>query len=299
MSCTGTIFQIQRFSLDDGPGIRTTVFLKGCPLRCTWCHNPESFSANLQLRYQKNFCIECANCASVCPNGVHQFLQDGHIVHFDKCATCGKCLAVCPTQALSIVGEKRTPEQVMETVKKDIPYYKESGGGVTFSGGEAAMQQDFLYQLLSLAKAQNIHTCLDTSGYVPFDYLKEIAPMVDLFLYDYKIAGSKGHRHYTGVNNEKILSNLYGLHALGASIVLRCPIIPGINDIPQHFESIQTLAMELPNLKGIEIMPYHNIGAKKWEETGLPYSLSSLPSATLEDKNKWQSLLPFPFNETV
>lgn len=288
----GTVFQIQRFSLHDGPGIRTTVFLKGCPLRCIWCHNPESLLPAPQLKYTKAHCICCRACAD-CKNRVHSF-TDMHHVDFKRCAQYGHCVSVCPANALSIIGRTYTAEQVIETVLRDKPYYLQSGGGLTVSGGEPLMQPEFAIRLLRLAKLANIHTCVDTSGYASWQVFQKIVPLTDLFLYDYKLSEEQAHLTYTGVSNTLILENLDRLYKSGAAIMIRCPIVPGINDTETHFEHIRELRRSYPRLAGIEIMPYHNIGAQKWQEIGLDYALSELPSATDSQTAFWQTQIQDP-----
>lgn len=289
MTVSGTVFQIQRFSLDDGPGIRTTVFLKGCPLRCRWCHNPESLSPHPQLCFRESKCTNCRACANACPNGVHTFFGEHHQVDFPKCTHCGQCVERCTSGALELIGRTYTWEQVLGEVVKDQAYYRESGGGVTFSGGEATFQQDFLRELLCESKRRGLHVCLDTCGLAPWSFFSEIMENVDLFLYDYKLWDPVLHEQLTGASNEHISKNLTRLHDAGAQIILRCPIIPGINDNAAHFSAIRRLRERLPRLKQVQVMPYHSIGVGKWQEIGLDYSLKELPSATEEDRLCWQN----------
>ena len=264
----GYIFNIQRFSLHDGPGIRTTVFLKGCPLRCAWCHNPESFKLEPQLSYVKSKCVCCGCCQRVCPNGVHTVNAHRHHVAFDKCDACGLCASVCDVSALSVVGYKTDARSVIGTVVKDKAYYDESGGGVTFSGGEATMQFLFLKALLAFSKQAGLHTCLDTAGYLAPDRLLELLPLVDLWLYDYKATDAADHKKFTGVDNALILHNLSLLAQYEKAVVLRCPIIPGVNDTPAHHDAIQALRT-YGNITQVELLPYHHIGEIKWAQLGI------------------------------
>ena len=258
----GTIFHIQRFSTSDGPGIRTVVFLKGCPLNCAWCHNPESQSTANEIFFKKELCIGCEGCAGVCSEGGHIFLEGTH--HFDReeCVVCGKCAEICCSNALEICGEKKNAEEVLDIVLRDKPFYSESGGGITLSGGEPLMQYDFTILLLKLAKEQGIHTAIETSGFSPRD-LTKLHPYTDLWLYDIKLFPDDAHIKYTGVSNKVIFENLYLLDSIGAKIVLRCPIIPNVNMMPAHFESLANLANRLNNVIAIHLEPYHPLGLSK------------------------------------
>lgn len=288
MSRLGTVFQIQRFSVDDGPGIRTTVFLKGCPLRCVWCHNPESFSHLPQLRWHEEKCTLCGRCVQACPQGVHVMGGGVHLLQRELCTACGRCAQLCPADALELLGKPMTAKEVMREVVRDRPYYDESGGGLTVSGGEPTFQPEFLLELLELAKREGLHTCLETSGFASWELLRQLVPLVDLFLFDYKATGEELHKKYTGVPQAPILENLDRLSREGASILLRCPIIPGYNDTEEHFAAIRRLKRETKGVVGAEVMPYHNIGAGKWKEIGLSYTLEGLDSATGDDRARWQ-----------
>lgn len=287
----GIVFDIQRCCCDDGPGVRTTVFLKGCQLRCAWCHNPESFRKEPQLRYLAHKCAECGACGQVCPAGVHSFGDSGHHVDFSRCTGCGACTQVCPAGALELLGYETTAQAVMQTVLRDRAYYDASGGGLTVSGGEPTMQPEFLLELLSLAKDYGIHTCLETNGYIPQPLVQKLLGKVDLFLLDYKLTDRHALKSYTLAAGDLWDACLQTLQAHNVPVILRLPIIPGINDSEAHFRSAAALAREYPCIRDVQVMPYHAIGAAKWEQLGYSYSLSQLPSATPEQKAAWQSML--------
>lgn len=262
------VFDIQPFSLHDGPGIRTTVFLKGCPLSCAWCSNPEGISTKPELSFQKNTCTDCLDCTTVCKVGALIPVDGKLAVKHDKCTTCGDCLSVCPTNALKIVGYQMSAEEIIAKILKDKLYFENSGGGLTLSGGEVTMQSKNVKGLLKLAKKEGIHTCIETCGYVREKGLSELLPYVDLVLFDYKITASDEHEYYTGKSNEIILENLQFLNDQGKKIVLRTPIIPGINDSDQHFAAIAALCKRFKQIERVEMMPYHNWGVHKYEEIG-------------------------------
>ena len=264
----GLVFDIQRFSLHDGPGIRTTVFLKGCPLRCAWCHNPESQSEAMELAYYPERCVACGSCVSACPNGCH-VLDDGpgHALRRADCTVCGICAKVCHAGALSIVGRMRTVEDVMDEVMADHLFYQVSGGGMTVSGGEPMAQPAFTLALLKAAKALGLHICLDTCGFcAPEDLLLAI-PHTDLFLFDLKTSADI-HEHWTGVPLEPILRSLHALDDAGGMIRLRCPLIPGVNMTEAHLENIAGVVASLNNISGIDIVPYHPVGESKQKVIG-------------------------------
>lgn len=265
----GIIFDIQPFALHDGPGIRTTVFLKGCPLRCLWCSNPESFTLNAVLSHKKDRCIECFQCIQVCEPGALFEKEAKLIVLHKHCTACGKCIEVCPKDALKLVGYRESSANILKRVLKDRAYFDKSGGGITLSGGEPMMQANFATHLLKEAKKAGLHTCLETSGFASQADFERILPHVDLFLFDYKATGSAKHLALTQQKNEQILNNLHFLNDKRAQIVLRCPIIPHINDTSEHFKAIDQLAAELENVIEVEQLPYHHFGAHKYEELGL------------------------------
>lgn len=279
------VFDLQRFALHDGPGIRTVVFLKGCPLDCIWCHNPESKSTKPQLAYLPQKCIGCRACEMECPAGVHTFTVSGqHTVSFQKCTGCGKCVTTCPNMALKVFGKRMFPEEIMRIVARDKDFYIRSKGGLTVSGGEPMLQFVGLRELLKLVKEEGIHVCLDTSGYAPSEQYREIAEYVDSFLYDYKLTDTDDHKKFTGVGNSLVLKNLALLDSLGKEIILRCPIIPGINTYTSHYKAIAEISNRYKAVKEVNIMAYHNMAKGKAEQIGSSYALPE--TRTIEEKEK-------------
>ena len=263
----GNVFNVQRFSTVDGPGIRTVIFLKGCPLRCAWCHNPESQSMESELFYKPELCIGCGNCERICPVGAHRICEAGHLFNRERCIACGKCAEECFLNALEICGGEKTVEEIMATVVRDMAFYEESGGGVTVSGGEPLMQLDFTYEILRRAKEQGIHTAVETSGYTARD-ISVLHPVTDLWLYDIKLLEEEKHIRYTGVSGCRILENLRRLDDLGAKIVLRCPIVPDVNMDEGHFLALAQLANSLHNVVAVHLEPYHPLGLSKAGQLG-------------------------------
>ena len=270
------IFDVQRFCIHDGPGIRTTVFFKGCPLKCVWCHNPESHAKVKELAFYNEKCKNCGACSSACKN--HLFKDGKHILTKANCALCGECVSTCDYGALEILGKEESIENIMAEVIKDKTFYSTSGGGITLSGGEPLFQAEASIQLLKRAKEEGIHTCVETCGYLLQNTLEKIAEYVDLFLYDFKECSKEKHKEFTGVDNDLILSNLRFLNALGKKIVLRCPLIPTFNDREEHFEQIANLAIELNNVLKVEIMAYHNLGKSKYSSLNKTNHLKDLPN---------------------
>ena len=269
----GTVFDIQRFALHDGPGIRTTVFLKGCPLRCLWCHNPESWSAQPQVSFRSDLADGCPACVAA-GRGI-----------LTASAAC--TLDPCPAGAVAVVGRSMTVDEVMEQVAADTAYYELSGGGLTLSGGEPLHQPDFASALLRTARSEGIHTCLDTSGYATRRVLERVADDVDLFLYDYKATGSAAHRALTGVGSERIVENLAWLDRQGARIVLRCPLVPGVNDSHEHLAAIAAIAHRYPHIETVDVLPYHALGRDKAARLGLRNPLDNLASAEDDTVARW------------
>jgi pyruvate formate lyase activating enzyme len=270
---TGTIFDVKKFSIHDGPGIRTTVFLKGCTLKCWWCHNPEGQVSEPELTFRPNRCIQCEACVSVCKRGA--ISMDGDLVSTDreKCALCGACVEVCYAEAREIAGREVTAAQAMAEIERDIAFYEESSGGVTFSGGEPLLQRDFLLALLQACKEKDIHTAVDTCGSSTWETLDSIREHVDLFLYDLKLMDDARHRKFTGVSNEVILRNLQALSQEEHNIILRVPIIPGINDDAENIHQTGAFAAALPHLNRVDLLPYHHIGVEKYNRFDKVYGL--------------------------
>lgn len=255
MDTKGLVFGIQHFSIHDGDGIRSNVFLKGCPLRCLWCHNPEGLITEVGIQYIRNKCRGCGKCGYIFKN-----MHDLYIKSEDeKLQYAKKCLY----GALEPVGKWMSVKEIIDDVMKDLRFFKNSNGGITVSGGEPMLQFDFTLELLKEAKKQGIRTAMETSGFAPLEHYQQVLPYVDEFLWDYKETNDEKHKEFTGVSNEKILKNLETLYAQGAKIVLRCPIIPGLNDTREHFQGIAARSIQMKDLKGVELMPYHKFGVAK------------------------------------
>lgn len=278
----GIITDIQRFSLSDGPGIRTTVFLKGCPLRCQWCHNPETQSPRPELRFDRDKCTLCAACAKVC--GMHRVSGGTHMIDLDRCNACGACVDACPAGALSLFGREADTEEILAEVMRDEKYYLSSGGGLTLSGGEPLYQPAFAHDILSKAKEKGLHTCVETALYVDEAAVRLAAPVTDLFLADWKLGDAALHKTYTGAGNNLIRKNIALLSQLGAKLILRCPIIPTVNDKAFHYDSIAQIANTTAAVKSVELMAYHTIGQPKYRQTGREYKLPTLKDLSVGDK---------------
>lgn len=273
----GRIFDIQHFGVHDGPGIRTLVFFKGCPLRCAWCCNPESHAAGEQIRYVDFRCKACFSCVSACPHDAVLPLEASVSIDFAKCPSCRErpCLDACNHGALNLTGYAVTTEKLIGIIARDMAFYRNSGGGVTFTGGEPLAQPEFLAGMLRECKKAGIHTAIETCGFGSRADLEEIIPLVDLFLFDIKLVDSEKHREYTGRSNETILSNLEFLAKNAKKVVLRFPLIPGITDTDENVRDVMLLMNRL-NLKDIDLEPWHNLGVPKYAELGMNYSLDGI-----------------------
>ncbi len=265
----GRIFDVQRFSIHDGPGIRTLVFMKGCPLRCAWCHNPEGTDAGPVLSFQPDRCIGCDSCLRACPHGAHRKEDGLHVLDRGLCEACGECAKECYAGALELVGRDATAEEVLDEVLRDRPFYETSGGGMTLSGGEPVMQMEFTEALLRGAKEEGLHCCVETCGAASLASFERVLPLVDLFLYDIKDTDEARHVEFTGAPLGPIIENLKALHERGARIILRLPLVPGLNDRDDHFRAVAALVKSLPALRGVGIMPYHTLGEGKLDRFGL------------------------------
>ncbi|MGD9140691.1 MAG: glycyl-radical enzyme activating protein [bacterium] len=263
MNVRGTVFDIKRYAIHDGPGIRTTVFLKGCPLRCPWCHNPEGVAPGPQLMFWEGRCIGCRACEEACPRGAISFPGRVPVVDLALCDTCGECVRACYPHALELVGKAMTPGEVIQEIEKDMVFYGESGGGATFSGGEPMMQPEFLRELLKRCRRRGIHTAVDTSGFIDGDALSGLMDDVDLFLYDIKTMDDEVHEKLTGVSNAVILDNLRMLADGGKKAAVRFSVIPGVNDYEANIDALGTFVRSLHSDIDIHLLPYHRVGVDK------------------------------------
>lgn len=284
----GTVFNIQKFCLHDGDGIRTCVFLKGCPLRCIWCHNPESFDKAHAVSFSKQKCSLCGRCLELCPS---RSIENGvMLLDREKCTGCGKCAEICINGANEIIGKEMTVTQVFDEVMKDKMFYDSSGGGLTVTGGEPSYQADFTLELLNLAKSSGVSVAMETSGIGSREFYEKAAALGTTFLYDMKCVDSVRHKNLTGADNSRIMSNLRCLMDMGADIIIRMPLIPGCNDSD---EDIAALAAFLKETEGryryAEIMPYHTLGTSKADKIGLSAQYIN-ENATDEDISRWLSL---------
>jgi len=265
---SGLVFNIQRYSVHDGPGIRTTVFLKGCPLRCAWCHNPEGISLKREILVIEAHCIGCGECVRVCAHAADVPGKGPLPPRMAECDLCGACCEACPAEARRMVGQEMTVREVLERVVQDRVFFEDSGGGVTFSGGEPVSQPEFLHELLSACRSQGLHTAVDTCGMATPDDLLRIAPLTDLFLYDLKLVEDSSHTHYTGVSNKRILQNLQALGKVHANIWVRVPLIPDVNEHTAALEAAAQFAAQTPGVRQVNVLPFHATGIKKSERLG-------------------------------
>lgn len=266
---TGLVFDIKRFSIHDGPGIRTTVFLKGCPLHCSWCHNPESQGTEPDVMLHPRRCIRCEACIDACPEHAISTAEDGAVLtDRNLCVRCGNCTETCYAEARERVGEEYTVAALMAEIERDRDFFEESGGGVTLSGGEPLLQHEFSLAVLRTCKSRGIHTAVDTCGAVSWRVLESIRPYTDLFLYDIKHMDEAAHRQVTGASNRRVLENLQKLSGLGHAIRLRFAVIPGINDSEQNIHATGAFAAALPGRHALSILPYHAAAADKYKKLG-------------------------------
>ncbi len=260
------VAEIQRFCMHDGPGVRTVIFFKGCPLHCAWCHNPETQSPRPQLLFEAKKCIACRACGE-CPRGVHSFVGI-HTLRRENCISCGSCTSLCPTGALSLCGKEMTQKELLAAIQRDAPFYQ-NGGGVTLSGGEPFLQGEAVLELLKLCKKNGVSTAVETCGFVSPALLKEAIPLVDLFLWDVKDTDETRHLAYTGVSNKTILENLRLVDSLGGRTRLRCILVSGVNTNDAHYTAIAKLYHSLQNCEGVELLPYHPYGDAKARAAGM------------------------------
>lgn len=281
---TGVVSEIERWALDDGPGIRTLVFLKGCPLRCQWCANPESQIGERQIGILSQKCIDCGNCTAVCPNGVALAASQGGFKDRRLCAKCGKCIEACPSGAREWIGEYMSVDQVMDIIRKDMAFYRRSGGGVTFSGGEPLFQPDFLRHLLKRCNALGINTALETCGYFRWEASQDILRSVGLVFLDIKHMDQGMHEKVTGVSNKLILENAAKIARGNIPLVIRIPVVPSLNDSHGNIRATADFVRrELASAVGIQLLPYHRLGIMKYEALGLTYELDNIETSSEEE----------------
>lgn len=286
----GLVFSLDRNVVEDGPGIRTTVFLKGCPLRCVWCHSPQSQSRERELLFIPNRCIGCGECVRACPNEAQELSAEGRRVLWDRCDNCGRCAEACPSTALEMAGTRMSVDEIVDVVRRDTVYYKNTGGGVTFSGGEALLQPEFLRACLERCRNAGIHTAVDTCGFAKWPVFESILPHTDLFLYDLKHMDSYRHRQMTGVGNTLILENLKRIDRCGKPVWIRVPLIPGHNDSIENLRQVAALAGTLLHLEKIFLLPYNRAAGAKYAFLGRKYGLDPLEPHTEREKEEFVRL---------
>lgn len=296
MNLSGVVFNIQRFSLHDGPGIRTTVFLKGCSMRCFWCHNPEGRRRAPELSYQAERCLHCGQCVSACPNHAHELREGRHVFHRELCLVSGECVTECPSQALQLEGRSMTVGEVMTEILRDRTFYASSGGGVTLSGGEPALAKEFARELLEQCRAHGLHTAIETCGECEWTALDLLLPFTDLVMMDLKHLDPAQHREATGHSNRRILDNARRLAATDKPIVFRTPVIPGVNDSAEDIGQIADFVHDLIERRkqaagptdgsaasiSYALLAFHRLAAGKYASLGLDYRAASLDPPTRE-----------------
>ena len=280
---TGTIFDIQRYSLHDGPGIRTLVFMKGCPLRCIWCSNPESQNFELETGFLKNNCVKCGKCEVACPNGAT--LPETFDIDRSLCTTTGDCVNVCAFGAKKTIGEKVTTVKLLEIIERDRLFYENSSGGITVGGGEPCVQSKFVNKLLLECKKMHIHTCVETCGFANIDDFQQCIEHADLILFDLKHMDSKKHSELTGAGNEQILINAQSI-SKNKEVIYRVPLIPGMNDDNENIEQTIAFAEKIEGTKSVEFLPYHTLGAGKYDWIGKKYALEDIIPYSENDKER-------------
>jgi len=284
------IANVQKYNMHDGPGVRTLVFFKGCPLRCKWCSNPESLEKKYKVMYKRSACIDCGTCVPVCPVGIHSISKATGIHEINRdieCIGCRKCEEACPESALSISGELKTISELLEIIEEDRMFYDLSGGGVTVGGGDPLLQHDAVTNLLAACKQNGINTAVETSGYARTEVLLQVAEFTDLFLYDIKQIDTQKHNELTGVRNDQILKNLSELIHRRYNVKIRMPLLKGLNDSPKEIQGVIDFLLpfrDCKNFKGVDLLPYHKLGVNKYNQLGLDYPLEEVPDSSLDSE---------------
>ena len=286
MPVTAPITNISRGSLHDGPGVRTVVYFKGCGLKCKWCHNPETLKAKKQVIYIASKCIHCGKCVEICPK-CHKIQGNDMMFLHEECIACGKCSDVCPSLALTLCGEDKTAQEIFGEIKKDQHYYRASGGGVTFSGGECLLHSQAVKEIAKMCKDENIHTAIESAFFVPWENIQNVLPFIDLFFADLKIPDPEKHRKFTGQDNRLIIENITKLSKEHSNIILRIPVIPGVNDSDDDIHAFAEITKKFGNgIKAIELLRYNNLAESKYKSVGTEYTKFADSSQTEEEMKK-------------
>lgn len=294
----GRITQIQRFSVHDGPGIRTTVFMKGCNLRCIWCHNPETYAGKIELEYFANRCTQCGRCVEACPNQARQLINGAAVRDKTKCTNCFLCENICLNGALSICGKDYTPEELCDILKRDVKYYKKSGGGVTFSGGEPLLQADFVFQCAKLLRAEGIATAVETASNLPSEVMEQAIDHFSVFMCDIKAMDPQLHKQLTGVTNERILKNIALLASKGADVLVRIPVAMGLNGTEENIRATAQFMAE-NGLHRIELLKLHKLSEHKFSALDLPHTHPEVPDTTDEDIERFYRIFEEILGDTM
>ncbi len=288
---TGYVTDIQRFSLNDGDGIRTTVFLRGCNMHCTWCHNPETIDLDNNILLYQNHCIGCGKCFEVCPNGAHVLVDGEHRIDTDKCVRCGACVDRCYAEALRFSAKKMTSDEVMAQIVQDIPYYEQSGGGVTLSGGEVFCQAEFADEIIDKCRLRGIRTAVETNLFHSFEKIEKTLRKLDLIMFDIKLFDSAAHKKYTGVDNRIILENAKALDRLGIPLIVRTPLIPGATDTPQNLREIAGFVQTLRNARYYELLNFNPLGGTKYKAMSRPNAFADAKPLTAAELDRIRTAL--------
>lgn len=286
-----TVFAINRYAIHDGPNIRTTVFFKGCPLSCWWCHNPEGLSPAIEMISDFSKCIGCRECISACQFEALTLENKTISKQEELCTNCYECLEICPALVFETTGYTASTQELVEEIKKDIPFFDQSGGGITFSGGEPLLQAQALINLLKECGKLSIHRTVDTSGFAATSTILNVAEQTDLFLIDLKLMDSTAHKKHTGVTNELILKNIRALAEINSKIIIRIPLIPGINDHEENIKSTAIFVSSLPGDIAVEVLPYHSIASSKYNKLQMNYPGKNIPPSSKDDLQHTIALL--------